>query len=445
MFKPYLKHTMMKNSTTRREFLKQTSVLAGGFALLAGAPAIHGAISPSRKIRVGIVGCNGRGMGHISAFARVPNVEITYICDVDSRAIKKGIDTVARNQSSAPKGEKDIRRMLEDPELDAVSIAMPDHWHTPAAVLACAAGKHVYLEKPGSHNAAECAMVVAAARKHKRVVQLGNQRRTWPWVVEAIEGVRGGEIGEVHFARCWYANRRDSIGYGKPAPVPDWLDYSLWQGPAPERPYKDNIIHYNWHWFWDWGTAELGGNGVHAIDLALWGMNLELPKRITCGGNRYFHKDDWEMPDTTIATYDYGHKGISWEGQSCAPRGFEGSGFGVLFYGDQGTMVISGTNAVFYDSKNKVLREISGKQKNVFEFDYLHFSNFIDGITDGKPLKAEIEEGQQSALMCHLGNIAWRSGRTVEFDPKSRKLLNKESDVRKFWGRTYRKGWQPKV
>lgn len=435
----------MNTTATRRDFLKNASLLAGGAAVLAGAPSILGAVSPGKKVRVAIVGCNGRGMGHIAAWSRVPNAEITCVCDVDNRAMQKGIAAVERNQGKAPKGEKDVRRMLEDRELDALSIAMPDHWHTPAAVMACAAGKHVYLEKPGSHNAAECGMVVAAARKYKRIVQLGNQRRSWPWVVEAIEGLLGGAIGKVHFARCWYANRREPIGYGKPAPVPDWLDYSLWQGPAPETPYRDNVVHYNWHWFWHWGTAELGGNGVHAIDLALWGLQVELPRRITCGGNRYFHQDDWEMPDTTIATFDYGHKGISWEGQSCAPRGFEGSGFGVIFYGDDGAMVISGTNAIFYDLKNKVTREIKGQQSGLFEFDSLHFANFIDAITDGKPLKAEIEEGQKSALICHLGNIAWRSGKTVEFDPKARTILNKDHEVTQYWGRMYRKDWEPKV
>ena len=436
---------IMKAQLNRREFLKQTAVVTGGLGVFAEAPAVHSAGSPNRKVRVGIIGCNGRGMGHISGFAGVPNTEIAYICDVDSRAVAKGIAAASKHQERAPKGEKDLRRMLEDPELDAVSIAMPDHWHTAAAVLACAAGKHVYVEKPGSHNAAECELVVAAARKHKRVMQMGNQRRSWPWVIEAINGLKAGEVGQARFARCWYTNRRAPIGRGKPAPVPDWLDYSLWQGPAPERPYKDNVIHYNWHWFWHWGTAELGGNGVHSIDLALWGLDLDLPRRVTCGGNRYFHEDDWEMPDTCIATYDYGKKGISWEGQSCAPRGFEGAGFGVLFYADNGTLVITGNNAVFYDLKNKVIRQISGKQTDLFQFDSLHFANFVDAITDGKPLKADIEEGQKSALMCHLGNIAWRSGRTVEFDPKSRKMLNEEASVRKFWGREYRPGWEPNV
>jgi predicted dehydrogenase len=435
----------MTNAVSRRDFLKQGSILTAGIAGLAGGSALRAADAPKDKISLGIIGCNGRGMGHIAGFLDVPNVEITYICDVDSRAVEKGINAVGKKQTRKPKGEKDLRRMLEDPSLDAVSIAMPDHWHTPAAILACAAGKHVYLEKPGSHNARECELVVAAARKYKRVVQLGNQRRSWPWVIDAMEGLRGGEVGKAHFARCWYSNNRAPIGHGKPAPVPDWLDYSLWQGPAPERPYKDNVVHYNWHWFWNWGTAELGGNGVHSIDLALWGLDLDLPKRITCGGNRYFHKDDWEMPDTCVATYDFGDKGITWEGQSCAPRGFEGSGFGVIFHADNGSMVMTGNEAIFYDLKNKELRRIDGKQRNLFHYDNLHFANFADGITQGKPLRAEIEEGQKSALICHLGNIAWRAGRTVDFDPKARKLLNDEPAVKTLWGRTYRPGWEPKV
>ncbi len=428
---------------SRRDFLKTTSITAAGVAL--AAPAVLRAASPNSKVRIGIIGCNGRGMGHITGYAGVKNAEIAYICDVDSRAIQKGIAGVTKRGGAAPKGEGDLRRMLEDKDLDAVSIAMPDHWHTPAAVMACAAGKHVYLEKPGSHNPAECAMVVKAARHHKRVMQLGNQRRSWPWVIEAIEAMRAGAVGKVYFARCWYANNRVPIGHGKPAPVPDWLDYSLWQGPAPERPYKDNIIHYNWHWFWHWGTAELGGNGVHAIDLALWGLEVELPKRISCTGGRYFHNDDWEMPDTAIAAYDYGHKGISWEGTSCAPRGFEGSGFGVLFYGDNGTMVISGTNAIFYDLKNKETRRINGKQTDLFQHDVIHFQNFVDAITEGTPLKADIEEGQKSALICHLGNVAWRSGKTFDFDPKTRKIVNPDPEIMKYWGREYRPGWEPKI
>src|SRR5690349_11768459 len=180
--------------------------------------------------------------------------------------------------------------------------------------------------------------MIQAARKHNRVVQLGTQRRSTPGVIEAVGKVKNGAIGKVLFSRGWYNNTRPSIGHGKTAPVPSWLDYTLWQGPAPERPYKDNLIHYNWHWFWHWGTGELGNNGIHALDVCRWGLGVEYPYRVTAGGGKYRHDDDQETPDTLVTTYDFGDKEITWEGRSWHPRGFEGSQFGIAFYGDQGTM-----------------------------------------------------------------------------------------------------------
>jgi predicted dehydrogenase len=322
-------------------------------------------------------------MNHITALLQVPNVEIACICDVDSRALAKGIDAVAKKQSDQPRGEKDLRRVFDDKEIDAVSIAMPDHWHTPAAIMACKAGKHVYVEKPGSHNLHEGQLVVAAAAKYQRVVQMGNQRRSWPWVQEAMDALHGGEVGKPLTARGWYTNHRDTIGHGKSAPVPDWLDYSLWQGPAPEQPFRDNVIHYNWHWFWYWGTGECGNNGVHAIDLARWGLGVDLPRRVTCGGGRYSYQDDWQTPDTMTATFDYGDKEIIWEGQSCAPRGFEDSSFGVEFYGESGSMAMTSNTAKFFDLKQKLIREIPSPEKELFGYDALHFANFIDAIRNG--------------------------------------------------------------
>jgi predicted dehydrogenase len=434
----------MRNLLPRRDFLKQTSVLTAGLATFAGAVRLQAAGSPNEKVLVGIIGCNARGMAHIAGYLPLPNAEIAYICDVDKRAIAKGIEAVAKKQGRKPQGVQDLRRMLDDPKLDAVSIATPDHWHTPATLLALAAGKHVYVEKPGSHNLHEAELIVAAARKYKRVVQMGNQRRSWPWMIEAISALHNGELGKVYFARGWYSNHRDPIGQGKQVPVPEWLDYSLWQGPAPEQPYRDNVIHYNWHWFWNWGTGEMGNNGVHSMDLARWGLQVELPKRVTCGGNRYFHHDDWETPDTMTATFDFGDKGIVWEGQSCAPRAFEGATFGVNFYGEKGCMVIAGNSAIIYDLNNKILREIKGEKKGLFGFDSLHFGNFIDGIREGQKLKAEIEEGQKSTTMCHLGNIAWRTSHTLQFDPKTRQILGNEAATA-LTTRQYRPGWEPKV
>jgi predicted dehydrogenase len=420
------------------------SVLTAGLAALGSVISLRAAKSPNEKVVVAIIGCNARGMAHIAGYLPLPNAEIGYICDVDSRAVEKGIAAVAKKQAKKPQGVTDFRRILDNPDVDAVSIATPDHWHAPATILACAAGKHVYVEKPGSHNLRESELMVAAARKHKRVVQMGNQRRSWPWVIESIDALLAGELGRVSFARGWYTNHRTSIGHGKLVPVPEWLDYSLWQGPAPERPYQDNVIHYNWHWFWNWGTGELGNNGVHALDLARWGLGVELPRRVTCGGNRYFYKDDWETPDTTIATFDFGDKGIAWEGQSCAPRGFEGASFGVNFYAEKGCMAIAGSNCTIYDLNNKVVREIKGKREGLFDFDSIHFANFLDGIREGKALRAEIAEGQKSTVLCHLGNIAWRTGHTVNFDPKERKIVG-DKDASALVSRAYRKGWEPKV
>ncbi|HWI59857.1 MAG TPA: Gfo/Idh/MocA family oxidoreductase, partial [Bacillota bacterium] len=296
----------MHRAITRRDFLRHSSVLTASLATLGSATVLRGADRANDKVRIGIIGCNARGMAHIAGYLAVPNTEIAYICDVDSRAVDKGVAAVAKKQARKPQGIKDLRRMLEDPNVDAVSIATPDHWHAPATILACTAGKHVYVEKPGSHNVHESQLMVAAARQHKRVVQMGNQRRSWPWVIESIEALRAGELGNVYFARGWYTNHRASIGRGKPAPVPEWLDWSLWQGPAPEEAFRDNVVHYNWHWFWNWATGELGNNGVHSLDLARWGLGVDYPKRITCGGNRYHFKDDWQTPDTAVATFDFG-------------------------------------------------------------------------------------------------------------------------------------------
>jgi predicted dehydrogenase len=429
----------MKTSLTRRDFLRQTSVLTAGLSALSSVVSLRAAGNANDRVRIGIIGCNGRGMDHIPGYLSVPNTEIAYICDVDRRAVEKGIASVNKKQAAKTRGAADLRRVLEDVEVDAVSIATPDHWHAPAAILACSAGKHVYVEKPGSHNLRESTLLVAAARKHKRVVQMGNQRRSWPWVIEAISVLHSGELGPAFYARSWYTNHRPSIGRGKIVTTPEWLDWRLWQGPTPERPFKDNVVHYNWHWFWNWGTGELGNNGVHALDLARWGLQVDSPHRVTCGGNRYHYRDDWETPDTCAATFDFGDKGIVWEGQSCDPRGFEGSSFGVSFYAEKGSLVIAGNSARLYDLNDKLVREIPGKGEDV-----LHFANFIDAIREGNALRAEIEDGQKSTRLCHLGNIAWRSGRTVNYDPKSERIVG-DKYAAGFASREYRHGWEPKV
>jgi predicted dehydrogenase len=270
-------------------------------------------------------------------------------------------------------------------------------------------------------------------------VQVGMQRRSWPAVIEAIEKLRGGAIGRVLYSRGWYANRRPTIGKGKLTSPPPELDYSLWQGPAPERPFKDNYLHYTWHGFWNWGTGELGNNGVHALDMCRWGLGVDFPTRVASGGGKYRYDDDQETPDTHTVTFDFGDKTIFWEGLSWSPRGMEGESFGVTFHGERGTMVINSTGYVTYDLMNKEIGKASAKAG-----DEIHMADFVASIRAGRRPRADIEEGHKSALLCHLGNIAYRVGRVLHCDPKSGRILNDDAAMR-LWTREYRPGWEPKM
>lgn len=434
----------MNDAVNRRQFLKQTSTATASLAALGSFNILRAGESPNKKLVVAVMGCNARGGVHIESWLEVPNVEIGYICDVDSRAMAKGVEAVAKKQQRKPKGEKDIRKILEDKSLDVVSVATPNHWHAPATILACNAGKHVYVEKPGSHNPYESQLMVAAARKNKRHVQMGNQRRSWPWLQEAIQRLHAGEIGKVVYAQSWFNTGRGSIGHGKVVPVPKWLDYELWQGPAPERPYLDNVVHYKWHWRWHWGNGEIGNNAIHFLDMVRWGLQVDQPRRVTCGGNRYCFQDDQETPDTCVLTVDYGDKGLNWEGHSCFPRSTEGGKTGAIFYGDKGTLVIADYKAKLFDRSEtardeKALAEFTGPPEVT-----PHFANLADAIRDGKPLRSEIEEGQKATMLCHLANIAWRTGHTIDFDPKEQKIIG-DPAAQALWKREYRPGWEPQV
>src|SRR5690625_1961545 len=285
----------MKNeSVSRRHFLKQTAVAGLGLGLMGKLSSLEAKDSPNNRIRTAAIGVNARGRTVANVFAQVPGSEIAYVCDVDSRALERTRQLCAESQGKEPKAEKDFRKVLEDPDVDAVMIATPNHWHAPMAILALKAGKHVYVEKPCSQTPREGELLQEAARKYNRVVQIGNQRRSWPRVKEAIKLVQNGAIGDVFHSRSWYANARASIGHGKQVEIPEWLDYELWQGPAPREPYRDNIIHYNWHWFWNWGGGEAANNGIHSLDLSRWGLEVGFPSRVTSSGGRYYYNDDWE-------------------------------------------------------------------------------------------------------------------------------------------------------
>jgi predicted dehydrogenase len=447
----------MKN--TRRTFIKKAS--SGAFALSLGgmlpafsAKSYQNILGANEKIRVACMGVNSRGLAVGKNFAHQKNCEVLHVCDVDSRAADICIDAIGKIQTAKPKATPDFRNALEDKDLDALIVTAPDHWHAPAALLACSAGKHVYLEKPCSHNPNEGEMLVKSAEKHKRVLQMGNQRRSWPNVAGAIAELHAGVIGRPYFAKTWYTNNRASIGIGKETAVPAWLNYDLWQGPAPRKAYKDNLIHYNWHWFWHWGTGEALNNGTHMIDLARWGLNVEYPTKVNSTGGRYMYQDDWQTPDTQVINLEFENKSmISWEGRSCNGKSIEANSVGIIFYAEQGSMVIeSGNSYKIYDLKNNLVKEVKNNftvdARNLSDpsqnLDALHILNFFDGIRLGTRLNSDIVSGHQSTLLVQLGNISQRVGRSLDINPKNGHILN-DKGAMKFWSREYEKGWEPKI
>ena len=433
--------------SNRRTFLKQSAVASLGLTAL-GPRAM--ARSASDIIMVGVMGVNSRGHVLAEAFAKNPGAEVAFICDVDSRAALKTVGAVSNHQKRAANGVNDIRRVLDVQDVDAIVIAAPDHWHAPATWMALDAGKHVYVEKPMGHNAMEGELVLAAQEKHGKIVQMGNQQRSAPETIEVIQAIHEGLLGRAYYARAWYANTRGPIGTGKPAPVPDWLNYELWQGPAPRTPYRDNVIHYNWHWFWHWGTGEICNNGTHELDVCRWALQVDYPTRVQSAGGRYHYNDDWEAYDTQIATYDFeGGKSIIWEGRSCNGFPYEGRGRGSSIHGENGTAIIDRDGYVVYDNDRNVIAENikSGREaaldtRGGGSMTERHIDNFLAAIRGEEKQNAQVLDAHQSVLLCHLGNIAHRSGSTLNLNPQNGHILNNEA-AQQFWGRTYEPGWEP--
>ncbi|MDR8389914.1 Gfo/Idh/MocA family oxidoreductase [Aliifodinibius sp. S!AR15-10] len=446
---------MENKKNTRREFLKKIALGTAGVSFGLSAKSYGNIIGANDRLNVAIMGVNGRGSSLAENFVNEKNTRVTHVCDVEEKALAKGVKRVINGQSSKPEAVKDFRNILDNSDVDALVIAAPDHWHAPAGILACDAGKHVYVEKPCSHNPGEGELLVQAARKNRRVVQMGNQRRSWPHMIECMEDIKDGIIGHVYFAKGWYANDRGPIGVGKQVPVPGNLDYELWQGPAPRRAYKDNLIHYNWHWFWNWGTGEACNNGTHEIDVMRWGLNVDYPIRVSSSGGRYHYSDDWETPDTQVIGFDFkGEKSLTWEGRSCNSYPIEGSGRGVQFFGEKGTIVITGGNEYsVYNKNNELVKEVSDSQKDTdtldttgpgVDLDSYHIHNFLESIRGKAEPTAEIEKGHKSVLLCHLGNIAQRVGRNLNCNPENGHIID-DHEAMALWEREYEPGWKPRV
>ncbi|MEM7232581.1 MAG: Gfo/Idh/MocA family oxidoreductase [Planctomycetota bacterium] len=418
----------------RREFLKTSTVTAAALGVSAfGARRVLGA---NDRLRCGVAGLRGRGRNHIAGIGQLPDCEVVALCDADESEIGKRAEEFAKRGQSNVSGYIDVRYLLDDESIDVLGVATPNHWHALMGIWACQAGKDLYIEKPCSHNVFEGRKLVEAARKYGRVVQHGTQIRSSAAIREAIEKLHGGVIGDVYMARGLCYRWRASIGKKPESSPPAGVNYDLWLGPAPEREFSENRFHYNWHWHWDYGNGDLGNQGVHQIDLARWGLGVGLPKRVNGSGGHFLFEDDQETPNVLVSTFEYPDekKFLSFEVRPWMTNDEGGAQVGVIFYGSEGYMVIptySKYETFLGQKKERGPRGNAGGN---------HYENFVNAVRAKDPsrLTAEIEEGHLSSSLCHLGNISYRLGRRLDFDPGAETFGN-DAEANALLTREYRK------
>jgi predicted dehydrogenase len=435
---------------TRREFIDTLALGAAGLAIGSTAKSYGQILGSNDRVNFAVIGLNSRAYAHLSALkANEGTARVSHVCDVDSVILKRFAAEAERELGYAPAIERDFRNVLKQKDVDAITIATPEHWHAPMAIAGLEAGKHVYVEKPCSHNPAEGALLVEAQRKYGKLVQMGTQQRSSPHTIEVVERIHGGLIGRPYFGKAWYSNVRKSIGIGKEVPVPPQLDWDLWQGPAPRRPYKDNVHPYNWHWFRTWGTGETLNNGTHEVDVCRWALGVDFPQRITSSGGRYQFKDDWEFYDTLVTSFEYEDKLISWEGKCCQGMKYYNRDRGSVIMGTTGSVLVDRDGYEVYDLQGKMTSEVkAGKGTSSADLvgrDSMtdaHFANFIAGIRKGEKLHSPVSVGNIAVTMLQLSNIAWEVNRELKLDTKDGKIVN-DPEAMKMWGRAYEPGWAP--
>ncbi len=435
---------------TRREFLDTLAVGSAGLAIGSTARSYAQIMGANERLNFAVIGLNGRAYAHLSALKANKNTaRISHVCDVESNILAKFAGAAQKELGYTPDSEKDFRKILERKDVDAITIATPDHWHTPMAIAGLQAGKHVYVEKPCSHNPAEGALLVEAQQKYGKLVQMGNQQRSSPHTIEIVEKIHSGLIGRAYFARAWYVNTRKSIGIGKEAPVPQMLDWDLWQGPAPRMPYKDNVQPYNWHWFKIYGTGETLNNGTHEVDVCRWALDVDYPNRVTSSGGRYQFKDDWQFYDTLVTSFEYDDKLLTWEGKSCSGMKYYGRDRGSAIVGTTGTVLVDRDGYEIYDLKGNKTSEykVGGTTSSADlvgrdSMTDAHFANFTAAIKTGEKLRAPVSAGNIAVTMLQLSNIAWEVNRELNLDPKNAHILN-DAEAMKLWGRQYEESWAP--
>jgi predicted dehydrogenase len=435
---------------TRRDFLDTLAVGTAGLAFGSTAKSYAQILGANSRLNFAVIGLNSRAYAHLSSLkANKDSARISHVCDVDRNILAKFASGTQQEMGSAPAVSGDFREILQIKDVDAITIAAPDHWHTPMAIAGLQAGKHVYVEKPCSHNPAEGALLVQAQQKYGKLVQMGTQQRSSPHTIEIVNKIHGGLIGNAYFAKAWYSNVRKSIGIGKVVPVPAQLDWDLWQGPAPRAPYKDNVQPYNWHWFRTYGTGETLNNGTHEIDVCRWALGVDYPSRVTSTGGRYHFKDDWQFYDTLLTSFDYGDKLITWEGKCCEGMKYYNRDRGSTIMGTTGSVLVDRDGYEIYDLKGIKTTEFkTGKETSSGDLTGrdtmtdLHFTNFINGIRKGEKLNAPVSVGNVAVTMLQLSNIAWETSRELQLDTRDGKIKD-DPKAMAMWGRDYEKGWAP--
>lgn len=433
---------------TRRDFLKNTLAGSAGLAMGLSAKSYGRIIGANERVNFAIIGLHGRAYAHLDALRLNKGTLVTHVCDVDRIELDRFAAASKERFGESPVKEKDFRKILSQKDVDAITIATPEHWHAHMAIMGLESGKHVYVEKPSSHNPYEGEMLVRAQKKYGKLVQLGNQQRSSAHTIEIIGKIREGLIGRPYFGKAWYSNTRSSIGRGKAVPVPENLDWELWQGPAPRRPYRDNIHPYNWHWFWHWGTGETLNNATHEVDVCRWALGAGFPKTVTASGGRYHFKDDWEFYDTLVTSFQYDDAMITWEGMSCQGKLQHNRSRGATIHGTTGTVLIDrGGYEVFSLDDKKIDERRTEDQmtsKDLVSMDSMtveHFGNLLGAIRTGDPLRSPIDEGNVAVTMLQLSNIAWRVNRALSLDQSNGHILSDEHAM-EFWRREYEKGWE---
>ena len=426
----------------RRAFLGQMSAgLVAASALTQLAP-LRAAGANTRK-RIGLIGCGGRGTGVATTFSKLDDAQIVWCCDPDAARVDAAATKLTVPGLDKPQTTADLRKVLDDRTVDAVIIATPDHWHAPATLLALAAGKHVYVEKPCSHNIREGRLMVEAARRAKLVVQHGTQSRNGPHVIRALELLRDGAIGEVLVSKAWNTQRRRNIGHAQPSAPPAGLDYDLWLGPVPELPYQANRLHYNWHWWFDLGTGDFGNDGVHDADLARAGLGVDVhPSRVVAAGGKYVFDDDQQFPDTQTVLFEYPTaskagrpKQLIFEMRIWSPYRQEGFENGNAFYGTEGMLLMGkGEGWQLFGPKNKLIDSMKFEDR-----ERPHARDFLDCIAAGTLPRADIEIGHLSSTLCHLGNIAIRTQNVLRFDGAREQIVD-DAEANQLVSRAYRPG-----